>query len=178
MKRLWKPKPDEATFDWEKPSPKLTAKLRMATLPSGPGCSAVFPCEELWVPIAIVNENVHILPGIPGLFQDMLRGYEKNLLVRIEASRRNIYRIMVSTSQPESQMAGYLTELQDKVKAKDVKVGSYPRWGSKKNTVTLVGRDKEYLESLVDGLIENIRGVRINAEGEDDTQVDEQKVGC
>lgn len=41
---------------------------------------------------------------------------------------------------PESTVAGYLTELAAKVEPKGVKVGSYPRWGKKTNTVTLVGR--------------------------------------
>jgi len=27
----------------------------------------LFPCEDLWVPIAVVNGNVHILPGVPRL---------------------------------------------------------------------------------------------------------------
>lgn len=41
---------------------------------------------------------------------------------------------------PESAVAAYLTELAARVEAKGVKVGSYPRWGKKRNTVTLVGR--------------------------------------
>ena len=28
---------------------------------------AVFPSEDLWVPVAVVNGNVHILPGVPKL---------------------------------------------------------------------------------------------------------------
>jgi hypothetical protein len=27
----------------------------------------LFPREELWVPVSVVNGNVHILPGIPRL---------------------------------------------------------------------------------------------------------------
>ncbi len=41
---------------------------------------------------------------------------------------------------PESAVASYLTELAERVEPKGVKVGSYPRWGRKRNTVTLVGR--------------------------------------
>lgn len=40
----------------------------------------------------------------------------------------------------ESAVAPYLTELAAKVEPRGVKVGSYPRWGKKWNTVTLVGR--------------------------------------
>lgn len=47
---------------------------------------------------------------------------------------------MISTPMPESAVAGYLTELAAKVEPNGVKVGSYPRWGKSRNTVTLVGR--------------------------------------
>ncbi|KAK6363803.1 hypothetical protein TWF730_001213 [Orbilia blumenaviensis] len=173
MRRLWKSKRNEASFDWDTPSPRLSAKLRMATLPTGTGCRAYFPSDELWVPIAIVNENIHILPGIPLLFQEMLTGLEKELVPRIEASNRNIFRMMISTPQPESQMADYLTELQNKVQDRGVKVGSYPRWGKPRNTVTLVGRDREYIEGLEAEVLKQLEGTRISVEGEDDSETDE-----
>lgn len=47
---------------------------------------------------------------------------------------------MISTPMPESAVAEYLTGLAERVGPKGVKVGSYPRWGKKNNTVTLVGR--------------------------------------
>jgi hypothetical protein len=28
---------------------------------------ALFPHEDLWVPVSVVNGNIHILPGIPRL---------------------------------------------------------------------------------------------------------------
>jgi len=40
----------------------------------------------------------------------------------------------------ESAVAPYLTELASRVEPQGVKVGSYPRWDTKRNTVTLVGR--------------------------------------
>lgn len=177
MKSLWKSKRNEATFDWDTPSSRLSAKLRMATLPTGAGCRAYFPSDELWVPVAIVNENVHILPGIPLLFQQMLTGLEKELVPRIEASNRDIFRLMISTPQPESQMADYLTSLQEKVQERGVKVGSYPRWGKPRNTVTLVGRDREYIEGLVEEVSKQLDGARINVEGEDDSESDEPAEG-
>ncbi|KAF3156773.1 hypothetical protein TWF106_008859 [Orbilia oligospora] len=177
MRKLWKSKRNEATFDWDTPSNRLTAKLRMATLPTGAGCRAYFPSDELWVPIAIVNDNVHILPGIPLLFQQMLTGLEKELVPRIEASSRNIFRLMISTPQPESQMADYLTLLQEKVQERGVKVGSYPRWGKPRNTVTLVGRDREYIEGLVEEVSKQLEGVRVSVEGEDDSESDEAVEG-
>jgi hypothetical protein len=53
---------------------------------------------------------------------------------------KGVYRVLISTPMPESAVAGYLTELAAKVSPQGVKVGSYPRWEKKRNTVTLVGR--------------------------------------
>ncbi len=80
---------------------------------------------------------------------------------------KGIGRVIISTPLPESVVAEYLTELAAKVASKRVKVGSYPRW-KKNNTVTLVGRDHEYLESLVPEVLANVKGKRIAVEGEDD----------
>jgi hypothetical protein len=48
--------------------------------------------------------------------------------------------VLISTPLAESEVAAYLTELAAKVEPEGVKVGSYPRWKKKTNTVTLVGR--------------------------------------
>ena len=71
-------------------------------------------------------------------------------------------------------MAGFLTELSGKVESKGIKVGSYPRWGKSKNTVTLVGRDKEYMESLVGEVEAGVQGTRVQQEGEDDDDKSDQ----
>ncbi len=52
----------------------------------------------------------------------------------------SIVRVLISTPLPESAVAPYLTELAAKVEPLGVKVGSYPRWEQKRNTVTLVGK--------------------------------------
>ena len=65
-------------------------------------------------------------------------------------------------------MANYLTELSGKVESRGIKVGSYPRWGKSRNTVTLVGKDKEYMESLVEEVEKGVKGNRVQQEGEDD----------
>ena len=49
-------------------------------------------------------------------------------------------RVTISTPLPESAVAEYLTGLAARVEPRGIKVGSYPRWGKKRNTVTLVGR--------------------------------------
>lgn len=101
----------------------------------------LFPVEELWVPVACVNGNVHILPGVPRLFEKLLDGLKPSLTPRLtDPEGKGIFRILISTPLPESAVAPYLTELAEKVEPKGVKVGSYPRWGKSRNTVTLVGR--------------------------------------
>lgn len=44
------------------------------------------------------------------------------------------------------------------------------RWGKDHNTVTLVGTDKDYIESLVKEVEEGIKGTRITVEGEDEAE--------
>lgn len=65
-------------------------------------------------------------------------------------------------------MATYLTELAAKVEPQGVKVGSYPRWEKKRNTVTLVGKDREFLDSIKDEVAKNVNGRVVQVEGEDD----------
>lgn len=71
MKKLSKPRPGEGPFDWDVDSPAKTAKLRMVELPTEDAIPLekqfIFPREDLWVPVAVVNGNIHILPGVPRL---------------------------------------------------------------------------------------------------------------
>ena len=100
----------------------------------------LFPADDLWVPIACVNGNVHILPGVPRLFEKLLDGMKPLLLPRLtDPEGKGIHRVLISTPMAESAVAPYLTELAARVEPKGVKVGSYPRWGQN-GSVTLVGR--------------------------------------
>lgn len=130
----------------------------------------LFVNEDLWVPISVVNGNVHILPGVPRLFEKLLDGMKPLLLPRLtDPEGKGIYRLLFSTPLAESAAASYLTELAAKVEPKGVKVGSYPRWGKPRNTVTLVGRDKEYMDSLIPEVEKNVQGRRVFTEEEDDS---------
>lgn len=174
MRRLSKPHPSQASFSWDTPSPALTAKLRMATLPIDSSKpiehQVIYPCDDLWVPVCCVNENVHILPGIPRLFERLLDGLQPHMMPHLgDLEARQVVRIMVSTPLVESEIAGYLTELAKRVEGRGIKVGSYPRWGKSRNTVTLVGTDRNYMETLVKEVEQNISGNRVTVEGEDDS---------
>jgi molybdopterin-biosynthesis enzyme MoeA-like protein len=177
MREIAQARPNAPPFDWDTPSPMLTARMRMAMLPTGPGTKVYFVAPDLWVPIAVVGGNVHILPGVPKLFVQLLEGLRDVLIAegRVDRSRKAL-RVMISTPMQESEVAEYLTELQEKVKERGVKVGSYPRWGASNNTITLVGSDTEYVESLVPEVEKATKGVRVAVEGEDDKPEDKQRV--
>lgn len=181
MKRLSKPHPKQLNFDWETPSPALTAKLRMAELPYDPALPAdsqtLFVADDLWVPIAVVNGNVHILPGVPSLFERLLLNLKPLLVPRLtNPEGTGAFRFLFGTPLPESAVAPFLTELAAKVEPKGVKVGSYPRWGKKWNTVTLVGADKAYLESLVAEVEAGVEGKLVVKEDELDAPSDTEHI--
>ncbi|KAF3384726.1 Uncharacterized protein F1880_002715 [Penicillium rolfsii] len=181
MKRLSRPHPMQPNFDWNTPSPGLTAKLRMVELPFDPKLpaesQALFVADDMWVPIAVVNGNVHILPGVPRLFERLLLNLKPHLVPRLsDPEGKGTFRFLFSTPLPESAVAPYLTELAAKVEPKGVKVGSYPRWGKKRNTVTLVGADKAYLESLVAEVEVGVEGKLVVKEDELDPPSDTEHV--
>ena len=174
MKKISKPHKSQPNFSWDTPSPALTAKLRMVQLPMDETKSeedqVLFVNEDLWVPVSVVNGNVHILPGVPRLFEKLLDGMKPLLLPRLtDPEGKGIYRLMFSTPLAESAVASYLTELAAKVEPRGVKVGSYPRWGKAHNTVTLVGRDKEYMDSLISEVEKSVEGRRVLTEEEEDS---------
>lgn len=136
---------------------------------------AIFVAEDMWVPIAVVNGNVHVLPGVPRLFERLLEHLKPSLLPRLtNPEGKGIYRFLFSTPLPESAVAPYLSDLAKRTTERDVKVGSYPRWGMKRNTVTLVGADKGYMESLVGEVEANVQGKKVAREDELDPPCDEE----
>lgn len=174
MKKYSRPHKSQPNFSWDTPSPALTAKLRMAQLPTDSNIpdeeQVLFVKEDLWVPISVVNGNIHILPGVPRIFETLLEGMKPRILPRLkDPEGRGMYRMLFSTPLAESEVAEYLTELASKVEPKGVKVGSYPRWGKNRNVVTLVGSDREYMDSLVAEVAKGVKGMRVSMEGEDDT---------
>ncbi|KAL8762818.1 MAG: hypothetical protein Q9184_001253 [Pyrenodesmia sp. 2 TL-2023] len=179
MKALSKPHPSQKNFSWDVPSPALDAKLRMVKLPIDESrdekSQVLFVDESLWVPISVVNGNIHILPGIPRLFTQLLDGLKPLLVPRLENPEgKGVYRILFSTPMAESEVAGYLTKLAGELEPKGVKVGSYPRWGRKRNSVTLVGKDKEYMESLVPQIEKGVDGIRVEKEEDADESEGEE----
>ncbi|KEZ40495.1 hypothetical protein SAPIO_CDS8385 [Scedosporium apiospermum] len=168
MRKISVPHPSQPNFNWEDDTPAKRARLRMVQLPIDEkrdvDKQVIFPHDDLWVPVTVVNGNIHILPGVPKLFQKLLDGLGPFVLPRLAGEGKGIFRVIISTPLAESLVADYLTTLAARVEPQGVKVGSYPRWGEAHNTVTLVGRDKDFLESLVAEVEENVQGKRIESE--------------
>lgn len=127
MKRLSR-RPEQPDFSWDRPNPALTAKKRMVELPYDEKVAdeeqVVFVADDLWVPVSVVNGNIHILPGVPRMFERMLTGLKPRLLPRLtDPEGKGVCRILFSTPLPESQVAAYLTELAAKVESRGIKVG-------------------------------------------------------
>ena len=165
----------QPNFDYETESPAMAAKRRMVEIPydkSKPESEQViFVSDDLWVPMVVVNGNIHILPGVPRLFERMLDLLQPQLRPRLtDPDGKGVYRILISTPMPESAVAPFLTELAGEADGRGVKVGSYPRWGKSRNTVTLVGRDREYMDGLVQRVEEAVKGRRVEHESEDDSE--------
>ncbi|ROT40766.1 molybdopterin binding domain-containing protein [Sodiomyces alkalinus F11] len=178
MRRLSKPHPSQPDFDWDTDSPALRARLRMAILPTDEtrdlSKQFLFPHDDLWVPVTVVNGNVHILPGVPRLFENLLDGLKPVIVPRLtDPDGKGLARVLISTPLPESAVADYLTQLAAKVEPQGVKVGSYPRW-EQNGIVTLVGRNHEYIESIVPDVVEGVKGRRVAVEGEDDVPSEER----
>lgn len=81
--------------------------------------------------------------------------------------------MLFATPMAESAVAAYLTELAAKTEPRGVKVGSYPRWGHKMNTVTLVGRDLSFMQEIAPEIEKNVQGVRVEKEEDADPPDDE-----
>jgi molybdopterin-biosynthesis enzyme MoeA-like protein len=132
------------------------ARKRMALFPKD--AEVLFPANDLWVPVVVANRNVFILPGVPRLFTTLLSSLKPLIAPCVPPGRRQ-HRLIIATEEPESFIAPYLTELQNKVADEGIKVGSYPKWqGGVK--VSLLGRNLERLEELVAEVEKGIKGTR------------------
>ncbi|GET04936.1 molybdopterin binding protein [Rhizophagus clarus] len=146
----------------------IEATKRMSLFPDP--SIVIYPDKTLWVPIVIVNENIHILPGIPRLFKSLLFNFSTYLKVRQDGNKgENFYRRFVKTFQPESFIAPVLTEVQEKVKDIGIKVGSYPRFTPDKRWVIVVSfltreNNKDKVEELCKEVAEKTNGIIIDSE--------------
>jgi hypothetical protein len=68
--------------------------------------------KDVQVPISVVNENIHFLPGVTRLFVRMLTVSRPSLLSRLtDPESKGVFRVILSTPLPKSGYASYLTRL-------------------------------------------------------------------
>ncbi|CCU98442.1 unnamed protein product [Malassezia sympodialis ATCC 42132] len=79
----------------------LRARKRMALFPRG--SEVLFPTEEYWVPVVRVNGNVCVLPGIPSIFEALLKGLPPYL--RLDPDMPKPIRRLIHTNLPESMIS-------------------------------------------------------------------------
>ncbi|CAO3668927.1 unnamed protein product [Rhizopus stolonifer] len=138
--------------DWE-----LTeARKRMALFPE-PSIK-LRSDKTFWVPVVVVNKNIHILPGIPRLFEGLMNSLKPHFQ-QLVGDQKRYYRLQVATKLGEGDIAPFLTQVQDKVK--DIKIGSYPKWGLENGVrvvVSIVGKDHDQVEITSQEIMKGIEG--------------------
>lgn len=126
------------------------ASRRMALVPDG---CVVWSTPGLWVPFVVV-QNVHVLPGIPLLFEQMLVAHAARF------TGPAIRRVLVFTQLLEGDIADALTAAARTHPA--VAIGSYPRLNEPdhKVMVSFEGEDAAEVDALADEVSARIHGFR------------------
>ncbi|CAO3612305.1 unnamed protein product [Cunninghamella blakesleeana] len=120
--------------------------------------------EDLWVPIVVVNDNIHILPGIPKLFESLVTSLKPHLVESMTKKQVNgkYYRLEIATKLGEGDIAPFLTSIQESVKNKHIKIGSYPKWiagpDGEKVVVSVVGKDEASVNEISQEITKEIKG--------------------
>ena len=122
--------------------PLNDAKKKMAYMPEG---ANVIDVSDLWFPVVVV-ENVHVLPGIPQLFEKKFQSIRD----RFAGVPIHLTRIYVTRHESEiaEDLHGLLREFSE------LMLGSYPRIGEPDYRVmlTLESRDRDYLDRAAESL--------------------------
>lgn len=159
--------------------PQLEAFHKMATLPECKNSSLciekVFVDDSLWVPVIGIDEKVYVLPGVPKLFDRLLKGLGKHIMPRVVGT--GLTRYFVKTSTKESELAPFLTALQKKCDEnfdKSVKLGSYPHMEWNVNTVSIIGNSKiksSELRAIVEEILAKVGGDAIEITPQDESKL-------
>lgn len=129
------------------------ARKRMALIPQG---AEVWSTPDSWVPF-VVMENVHVLPGVPELFEKMLMD---------NAHRFHgipLFRTMLYTDSPEGDIADTLARAH--AAHPNIAIGSYPKYGKDAGysvKITLEGLPESEVRELANELREAL-GARPDA---------------
>lgn len=151
MEQVSKPKfPDWSLTD---------ARKRMAIFPE-PSIK-LRNSSDLWVPVVVVNKNVHVLPGIPRLFEQLLVSLEPHFQNMV-GEKSSYHRVQIATKLPEGDIATFLSDLQKECDSQSIKIGSYPNWGKGKDgarvVVSVVGKDQDKVDLIGNQILDGIQG--------------------
>lgn len=147
-----------------KPDWTLTdARKRMAIFPSPAQIIRADP--SLWVPVVVVHDNIHILPGIPQLFERLVKSLRPHLDEAM--AKKNIvpgqyHRMEIASKLPEGTIAARLSTIQDQVAAEHVKIGSYPKSvvgpDGERVVVSIVGKNQAAVQDTAQRVTDVIDG--------------------
>ncbi|RKP04925.1 MoaB/Mog domain-containing protein [Thamnocephalis sphaerospora] len=154
---------------------------RMALLPVGDAVHIHYAANaNLWTPVVIIGHQVHILPGVPALFERLLESLPLPAKTRggqDVAAADAFHRVLIGTPRTESHIAEALRAEQARV-CGQVKIGSYPRWhsevrlGQARVVVALVGRDKHALDMCAQRLLPLVDGVLLGDPSKEDARAE------
>ncbi|KAI9305352.1 MoaB/Mog domain-containing protein [Cunninghamella echinulata] len=155
---LMKAKSIARQADWKLTEPRK----RMALFPHPAKILRVH--DDLWVPIVVVNENIHILPGIPRLFEMLVTSFKPYLEEAMAKKQVNgkYYRLEIATKLHEGLLAPFLTAIQESVKEKHIKIGSYPKWiagpDGEKVVISVIGKDEASVIEVSETITKEVNG--------------------
>ncbi|KAI8335842.1 putative molybdopterin binding domain-containing protein [Chlamydoabsidia padenii] len=146
----------------------LDGYKRMATFPSP--SQQIRSDKKLPIPVVVVNNNVYILPGIPRLFRTLLHSplsdHLKSKITTSSSPLQPFHRRQVTTRQSETRIAHDLTQLQHKVQADGIKIGSYPAWNDAtgvKVVISIVGKDRIKVDQVAKLVVDQLDGTLVEA---------------
>ncbi|CDO93256.1 unnamed protein product [Kluyveromyces dobzhanskii CBS 2104] len=146
---------------------------RMATLPQGDSVKNYYMIEDYWVPVVSIEKKVFVLPGIPQMFEELLKSIKtivKQLYNLSPTNEEDFRRYFVKTRLSESEISQYLRDTQSRANtiSSDIKIGSYPHFGQGFNTVSILGVKKydEFLMEITKQTIAHLNGEEITEEQE------------
>ena len=137
---------------------------RLATFPHP--AKLIRPQQSFLIPVVVVNENIHILPGIPRLFQllvDSLKPHLEQLSLAKHGKRIvGFARSDVATRKSEGAIASILSDIQ--ARHQDLKIGSYPLMGDKQVSVvvSVVGKNSEAVATVAEEIADRVDGWSYN----------------
>ncbi|MCA9508138.1 MAG: competence/damage-inducible protein A [Myxococcales bacterium] len=127
------------------------AQRKMLAFPKG---SKVYFVEPLWLPL-IQLRNVYIFPGVPFLFERLL----KHNSYLFDGSQ--FFRELIATDKSESTIAHDLSTIQDQFN--EVQIGSYPQSPQKdfRVLVSVEGENKDQVLTVANLLLSVLDGRRV-----------------